>query len=158
MRQTGGCRLNELRVTAPFATLEASPDRLTLTLSAESLPGISSRVLTFTPRDVAEVRAVRGVPVLATGVQLRHHQSDAPEAVLFWVLAARPGPLLNRIRAAGFVARGRRSGCSPVWEIPQVHKRLMVAWLVAMAGIVACVFSFVLWPLAVEVAEQLGQL
>ena len=157
MKKIGGCRMDKVNVTAPFATLEVSPEALTLTVDKTFADLMPCGVLTFAPEDVAEVRAVRGFPFLATGVQVRHRRPDAPKAVLFWVLAARPGPLQARIRAAGFVPRAPGSACSPVWRLPLAQQAFLVVWVVALVGMLL-IASRILWPVARTLVELLGQI
>ena len=90
-------------------------------------------------------------------MQVRHRRPDAPEVVLFWVLAARPGPLQARIRAAGFVPRAAGAACSPVFRRSPAQKAFLVVWMVGMAGVLIGV-SCILWPMARTLVEQLGRL
>ena len=52
MKKIGGCRMDKVNVTAPFATLEVSPEALTLTVDKAFADLMPCGVLTFAPEDV----------------------------------------------------------------------------------------------------------
>ena len=131
MKKIGGCRMGKANVTVPFATLEVSPEALTLTVDKTFADLMPCGVLTFVPDDVAEVRAVRGVPFLGTGVQVRHRLTHPSRAL--WVPAAVPGPC--RPASGPPASSPRRRGClQPGLSAFTRSKGLLVVWMVVMAG------------------------
>ncbi|CAN5189899.1 hypothetical protein BH10PSE17_BH10PSE17_18560 [soil metagenome] len=93
----GGARMGWVNASWPFAKLTVRTDRVRLA---------SLRTFDFAPQDVVGFERYGWVPVIATGVRIRHNRLDYPDRIVFWTLG-RPQTVFEAIDEAGFVPSGR---------------------------------------------------
>jgi hypothetical protein len=96
---TGGASVDWLRVSWPFARLEAATDRLALSI------GVLRTSYAFSPEEVVALEPHGEIPAVGSGVRIVHNRSDYPADIAFYVLGSR-GKLLQRIGGTGFRPRG----------------------------------------------------
>jgi TPR repeat protein len=92
----GGARIGWLNASWPFARLRVDTDRLTL---------VCLGTYGFSPSDVVAIEPVGSIPILRSGIRIRHNRANYPEAIIFWCLRSRD-ELLDAIRNSGFRAAG----------------------------------------------------
>ena len=160
MRWRGGCRLNQLNCTWPFATLE-----VTGSASLElryGVPGLAdgevagtgipaSGTFVFRAEEVAELRPVTFTPLIGRGIQIRHHREDYPERVIFWCFTS-PRKTVQAIETQ-FRPAAPETGASPV-ATPGMAERIfsILFTLIGLPLFLWFLGGFVLSVLAVLVA------
>jgi hypothetical protein len=74
----------------------------------------------FKPSDVVALERYGSIPILASGIRIKHNRSDYPENIIFWCLGGRER-VLSALGQAGFVPAGqagrRPSGIPIRWAV-----------------------------------------
>lgn len=93
----GGAQLGWVNASWPLARLFATPEKLTIAIR---LLGTYS----FTPDEVSSVERYVWIPLLASGIRIRHHCPNCPQRVIFWSHGD-PEEVVRGIRDSGFVPK-----------------------------------------------------
>jgi len=107
----GGARVGWVNASWPFAKF---------TISSRKIELSSLGTYTFGPSDVVAFESYGSIPVLASGIRIRHNRADYPENIIFWCFGGR-AKVLDTLAKAGFVPEGQtvsRPSGSPVrWTV-----------------------------------------
>jgi hypothetical protein len=129
--RAGGARVGWVNASWPLARISATAERLSVSVS---LLG----TYTFSPEQVSAVERYGMIPVLASGIRVRHHVPDYPQGIIFWTLG-NPEAVLGGIRDAGFIP-------AALVSTPPGRRGIPMRWSAMLAAIVAwnalCVLAF----------------
>ena len=87
----------------PFAKLTSSSDLLAIT---------SLGRYEFTPEQVVSIEPYGSIPLLFSGIRVRHNRIDYPENVIFWCAGNRDR-VLAQIEESGFEPKGQATATRP---------------------------------------------
>jgi hypothetical protein len=105
-QEVGGMRWGNsysdaMNATWPFATLRATSESLSVTISAL---GLLKRQFDFTKAEIKGVRKFQGfVPFLSTGIVIEHAKPEYPPFLIFWTINFRR--LATELQHRGFCVR-----------------------------------------------------
>lgn len=107
----GGAHIGWMNASWPFANLTANTKKLTLSCLG---------TYEFSPSQVVSIEPHGSIPILASGLRIRHNRNDYPEKMIFWSLGSR-NKMLEEIRQSGFIPCGtpatRPSGFAVRWSV-----------------------------------------
>jgi hypothetical protein len=107
----GGSRIGWVNSSWPFATLTVKANRVAIS---------SLGTYEFAPSEVVAIEPYGSVPLLASGIRIRHNRADYPETIIFWCMGSRD-TVLKSLASTGFTPSGRavqRAGGFPVrWSV-----------------------------------------
>jgi len=116
---TGGARVGWLNASWPFAKLKIAASKLTIS---------SLGRYDFSPEQVVTIERYGSIPILASGIRIKHNRIDYPKNIVFWCVGNR-NRVLSSIEQRGFVPKGqpvlRVSGFPIRWPIVVA---LVVVW------------------------------
>lgn len=119
----GGGRVGYLHASWPLVTLRASRDEIVLDM------GLRDKYI-FSPEKVIAIEKYGNIPLLGTGVQIKHTILDYPEKVIFYGFK-NPEKIIAEIKNVGFASKAssaeisERSGLPIRWEVLLI---IVVAW------------------------------
>lgn len=99
---TGGARIGLVNYTWPFAKLEASAERLTVSATLFGMGKYS-----FSRDEVISIERYGWIPVIGEGIRINHDVADYPEKIIFW---CQPASVLAGISGVGFSSTYASSG------------------------------------------------
>ena len=112
-RFIGGVRIGLFNASSPFARITADREKLVLSV-------LLARY-SFAPDQVVAIEKYSVIPLLGSGLRIRHVVADYPKTIVFWYLRS-PEYVMRRIQEVGFVpsaspsALPRRGGTAVRWQ------------------------------------------
>ena len=103
----GGARIGWVNASWPFAKLTADASALTLS---------SLGTYTFTPSQVVALEPYGSLPIISSGIRIRHNRRDYPKTIIFWCMGRR-GAVLEEVAGTGFSATGQPIDRAPGFPV-----------------------------------------
>src|SRR5262249_34569891 len=126
---TGGANIGWMNCSWPWAKLSASPYQLEL---RATMVGNYS----FRPDEVISIDRKGNIPVLYSGISIRHCVPTYPTRIVFWYLGNADN-LVERIRLAGFQPTAPESAALPRqgWPFRWQAVAILAAFWIGLFGL-----------------------
>jgi len=103
----GGARIGWVNASWPFARLTADAGALTLW---------SLGTYTFTPAQVVTLERYGSIPIVSSGIRIRHNRPVYPQTIIFWCMGRRDVGL-EEVAGTGFAATGKPLDRAPGFPV-----------------------------------------